>query len=148
MPLPASEKPVHDSATCPLAGVAVSVPFVGLVASYPIVSDTALLTFPYVSLKRAYTVRVPAVVPSDTDFDVAYVANVVHDVDVPTHMVATPLASDADSAAVTELLVVQAAPPFSVMAPVGGVVSGVGIAVTLAPVLVLPAVSTAHTRNP
>ena len=72
----------------------------------------------------------------------------MQDEEVPTHMLATPEASDAESVAVTVLLVVHDAPPLSVTEPVGAVVSGVGMEVTDAPVLVLPAVSTAQTRNP
>jgi hypothetical protein len=64
MPLPVnpSLKLLQLNAICPDPGVAVTVPFVGAVASRPIVAEYGLaanVAFPQASLNHAYTFFVP-----------------------------------------------------------------------------------------
>ena len=54
----------------------------------------------------------------------------------------------AANAKLTTGLPVAAAPPFIVIDPVGGIVSGTGFALAVAPVDMFPALSIAQTRYP
>jgi hypothetical protein len=112
--------PVQVNATCPLPGVAVTVPFAGAVESRMIDAEYGVASaLPHLSLNHAYTVFVPLPLVSVQLFVVAYVTHDVQLVVLLMHICDTPLESLADNVSVTEVLFVAAAPELIVIEPTG-----------------------------